>query len=358
MNETDLLTLTGPMVAELLQNRESEIITAVENAYLAHGEGDCALPHSTFLRLPNDAANRIIALPAYLGSSFNVAGIKWIASFPSNIESGIDRASAAILLNSMETGRVQVLMEGSIISAKRTAASAALAAKVVHNDAGVSRMGMIGCGYINFELAGFLRTVFPQLSHLIVHDLDHLRAEYFRSRCRALGFSVEIVASPVAVFEQTRLIGIATTAAKPHLSGKPFCIPGATVLHISLRDLAPDLICAADNVVDDVDHVCRAQTSIHLAEQATGDRAFVRCNLADVLAGRKPPRASPDSFLVFSPFGLGVLDMAVASLVRELALAHGCGIATQNFVPDPWHSTDSKSSAATCEIREGGLCAD
>jgi 2,3-diaminopropionate biosynthesis protein SbnB len=341
-----LLVVTGHVVAGLLQHREDEILAAVEQAYLAHSIGACSLPQSTFLRFPNDSANRIIALPAYLGDRFEVAGIKWIASFPSNVHRGMDRASAAILLNSLETGQVQTVLEGSVISAKRTAASAALAARAVHQPATTSVAGLIGCGYINFEIAGFLRVVFPSLSRVVVYDIVGDKANYFSSRCAGIGLSVEIANSPAAVFERAQLISIATTAAVPHLSGEGFRVPGATVLHISLRDLAPQLIMTADNIVDDLDHVCRAQTSIHLTERLTGGRDFVRCNLADVLAGRQPARAHADSFLVFSPFGLGVLDVAVAALVRDLALADGHGIRIESFLPPPWHSVEQYASTA------------
>ena len=68
----------------------------------------------------------------------------------------------------------------------------------------------------------------------------------------------------------------------------------------------------------------------HLAEQAEGNRAFVRCTLADVMAGAAPARAGGRP-VVFSPFGLGVLDLAVARLV--MARAQGKGVVVPDFLP-------------------------
>ena len=58
------------------------------------------------------------------------------------------------------------------------------------------------------------------------------------------------------------------------------------VLHVSLRDLAPEILLASTNVVDDVEHCLKANTSPHLAEQLTGNRDFLHGTLDDVMAGR------------------------------------------------------------------------
>ena len=333
----DILILKGHEVLSLLGGRENQIIETVRMAYEAHSVGESSLPHSTFLRFPENDRDRIIALPAYLGQDFKIAGVKWVSSFPGNLELGLDRASAVVILNSVATGRMEAIIEGSIISAKRTAASAALAAKVLHDKKDSTTAGMIGCGLINLEIARFLRAARPDVKSFIVFDLDAARAAQFRDRCLDAFGDVEVsVASDVKdVFSNASLISIATTAIKPHIADLSDCSPGSTILHISLRDLTPEVILSCDNVVDDVDHVCRAETSVHLAEKMTGDREFIRCTLADVLRGREARRKTAGGITVFSPFGLGVLDMAVAGTVRDLALESNVGTVMTSFLPEP-----------------------
>jgi ornithine cyclodeaminase len=133
------------------------------------------------------------------------------------------------------------------------------------------------------------------------------------------------------VFERSSVISFATTAVEPTVADIARCQPAATILHVSLRDLTADAIAAADNVVDDIDHVMRAQTSLHLAEQKLGHRRFVRCNLAEILLEQQPARRDDRATVVFSPFGLGVLDLAVARLVVRTAVEQRIGMPIRGF---------------------------
>ncbi|MFX4293419.1 2,3-diaminopropionate biosynthesis protein SbnB [Streptomyces bohaiensis] len=334
-----MLTLGNADVRRILDGREKELLSAVRDAYLQHEAGRSALPHSVFLRFPGDDRNRIIALPAHLGGEEPKAGIKWISSFPGNVARGRERASAAIILNSMETGVPEALVEGSTISARRTAASAALAAGSLPPGGGAETgAALVGCGVINYEVLRFLLVVRPEITEITVFDLDAERAAGFRDRCAAElagdGRTVRVASDIEEALGAHRLVSLATTATVPH-QDLAACAPGTLVLHVSLRDVTVPAVLAAVNIVDDLDHVCRAETSVHLAEQATGGRGFVSATLGGLLsAGASLPR-DPERVTLFSPFGLGVLDLAVADLVLRAARAEGVGTRVEDFLPPP-----------------------
>lgn len=348
MNDGDILLLKGHEIISLLIGKERELMDVVRSAYISHARGASSLPHSQFLSFPDEPLNRVIALPAFLGDDVNMAGVKWIASFPGNREKGFDRASAVLILNSHLTGRPLSIMEGSIISAKRTAASAALAARCLHHGSELRSAGLIGCGAINFEIARFLLASFPLLSRFHIYDKVADHAHQFEQKCRELSRKVEIVLHGEVhdVLSRGGLIAIATTAIRPYIDNLENCPAGSTILNISLRDLTPEAILSCDNVVDDVSHVCRAQTSIHLVQQLVGNGDFIKCTLAELLTGRVQPGVETGNTTIFSPFGLGVLDLAVGKFVFELALQGAKGTVIPVFLPPVWTAR-----------HEDGLCA-
>ena len=334
MPSNDVLIIGAADVEAALNGREKSVLDAVQKAYETHSRGASSLPHSSFLRFPDSDKDRIICLPAYLGDDYQLAGVKWIASMPDNVARGMERASAVMILNDRVTGRPAAVVEGSIISKQRTAASAALASKVLApGEPGA--IGFVGCGPINIALAQFLTTVWPNVSHMMAFDLDPARAEVFGATLQAQqpGADFTVAASLQEVLSNCPMVAFGTTAITPYVDDLDACPAGATILHVSLRDLKAGAILSNHNIVDDLDHVNRAVTSIHLASEQAGHTDFVHSSLGDLLLGNVNLPERDERKVIFSPFGLGVLDLAVADLVQNTLAEEGGGTLVKSFLP-------------------------
>jgi N-[(2S)-2-amino-2-carboxyethyl]-L-glutamate dehydrogenase len=321
---TTFSIISGAEVQHALQGREQEVVALVDAAYRLHSAGDSVNPPSYFLRFPDRPSSRIIALPASIGGDVGVDGLKWISSFPENVASGIPRASAVLILNDQETGYPFACLESSIISATRTAAMAALAAEALSRDRPrPRRVGFIGTGLIARYVHTFLSGTSWSFDEIGVHDLSADSASGFSGYLERSDESGRITVHDDAeqLIRSSDMVVFATVAGRPHVSDPSWFEHNPLVLHVSLRDLAPEIVLASTNIVDDVEHCLKADTSPHLAEQLTGNRDFVHGTLADVMAGRVTVPA--DRPVVFSPFGLGVLDLAVGKYVYDRVAANG-----------------------------------
>ncbi|MET9002265.1 2,3-diaminopropionate biosynthesis protein SbnB [Amycolatopsis sp. NPDC004169] len=313
----EFAVISGAQVHDVLGGQEKLVIDLIESAYRLHGAGDTVNPPSYFLRFPDRPSSRIIALPASVGGDIAVDGLKWISSFPENVASGLPRASAILVLNDRRTGYPLACLESSIISATRTAASAALAADWLTRDrARPARLGIVGTGLIARYIHTYLAAGGWSFDDVGVFDLSTAHAEGFRGYLSAAGQpSVTVHESAEDLIRASDLVVFATVAGEPHVHDPAWFDHNPLVLHVSLRDLSPEVILASTNVVDDVEHCLKANTSVHLAEQRTGDRDFLSGTLYDVMTGNAAlPKDRP---LVFSPFGLGVLDLAVGKHVYD-----------------------------------------
>src|ERR1700720_1501629 len=298
--------ISGAQVQHSLQGREKQIMEMIETTYRLHCAGDSVNPPSYFLRFPDRPTSRIIALPASIGGQVRVDGIKWISSFPDNVAAGIPRASAVLILNDHDTGYPFACIEGSIISATRTAAMAAMAADwFTRGRQRPTRVGFFGVGLIARYIHAFLAGTGWSFDEIGVHDLSADSAAGFRGYLEQSGVTGRITVHESAeqLIRSSDMVVFATIAGQPHVNDLSWFDRNPLVLHVSLRDLAPEIILASTNFVDDVEHCLKANTSPHLAEQLTGNRDFLQGTLGDLMAGRGAARAG--GALFFFPFFLG-----------------------------------------------------
>ncbi|WP_323840239.1 2,3-diaminopropionate biosynthesis protein SbnB [Photorhabdus africana] len=326
-------------IEQWLRAHPLRVFERVRQVYLDHAQGRTVNPDSNFLCFPDSDINRIIALPAALEDDNPIAGIKWIASFPHNVKLGIDRASALLILNDRYSGYPLVCMEGCTISAARTAASAAVGAHYLHPTSKYIRgLGIIGCGPISYRTVSFLLQLGWRIDSISLNDLLPERANLFLQKCAHYDIPCNIT-SQAEVIQSCDMVVFATSAVRPSVEQHHWFSHSPTVLHISLRDLAPNVVQVAQNITDDVTHCLRANTSLELAWRAVGHHRFIDGDIADVIVGHIVP--DPERPRIFSPFGMGVLDLALArDIVTDLDVNNVLEIC--DFFPAPYQK-QSKS---------------
>src|SRR5206468_3263668 len=230
----ELSIINGKTVFDIVRAHRSECIRIVREAYLAHADGQSVNPDSYFLRFPDKPDCRIIALPAYLGDGFDVAGLKWIASFPGNVQRGIPRASAVLVLNRYDTGYPFAILESSIISAARTAASAVLAAYWLGGRSRRARsLGIVGTGFIARYVYEFLIETGWAIEDVRLYDRLPLESEKFRDTvCRPERHrTVTIVPDVAQLVRACDLIVFTTVASTPYITDPALFEHNPLVLH-------------------------------------------------------------------------------------------------------------------------------
>jgi len=316
--------ISGGQVRDALHRREDEVVELVEATYLLHSDGGTVNPPSNILRFADRPASRSIALPASVGGVTQVDGVEWISTFPANPAAGLPQASGVLILNDPDTGYPFACLEASVITASRTAAMAASAAEWLTRGRGrVPRLGFFGAGRIARHIHSYLNAEGWAFDETGIYDASDERATGFRGQLdRTVDIGKIVVhPSPESLIRSSDLLVVATDAGRPQVEDLSWFDHHPVVLHMSRRDLAPEILLGSTNVVDDVKLCLTADMSPQLAEQRIGNRDFLAGTLADVIDGRVSPPA--DHTVVFSPYGLGVLDVAVGKYVYDRILDLG-----------------------------------
>src|SRR5215213_4418588 len=168
----DILYLNRRDVRAAMGSSIRGYVEALRMALALHAEGNTAQPLKPYLRWRRRGhiADRIIAMPGYVGGTNPMAGVKWIGSKHDNpTERGIPRASAVIVLNDPETHFPIAIMEGCEISGMRTAGVTVLASEYLARP-GFQSVALVGCGFIGRLHALGLLESFSAIERLFLYD--------------------------------------------------------------------------------------------------------------------------------------------------------------------------------------------
>lgn len=307
-------------------------IERVELALSLLEAGDCVDPAKSVLRWSEDPEmesvhGRLNFLSAYVGGSIDSVGMKWIGSFPSNRDRGIPRATALIVLNDPNTGLPIALMEGSVISAVRTGAMTGVAAKYLARP-DTSSVGLIGTGVQSRTQLLALCAVLDGISEVKVYNRTRETAiRFVAEMAPTTGKNITIVDSAEEAVRGLDLALVATTAHQPLMMGE-WLAPGMLSIQIAGNECDFEVIRRADKIVCDQWETVKHRgitTPAIINTQGLLDDSQIHADLGEIVTAKKAGRESPDELIHFAGIGLGINDIAVASMVLDNATKMGLG---------------------------------
>lgn len=304
---------------------------AIERAFKLLNAGQVIIPDKIVMELPpgERERGRINGLAAYIGGDWEVAGIKWIPSFPKNpFQRGLPRASALIILNDTQTGLPLVVMDGTIPSAMRTGAVGGVGAKYLARK-NSEVLCLIGMGVQAKTQAMAIKEALPSLREIRGYDKAAERGIQGAKDIEKLtGIPTKFVSTPEEAVKGADVIVTATVANEPIVKEK-WVKEGSLFIHIgSYVEEEYEVVLNSDKIVVDDWHVVKHRKTPVLArmydEKLITD-SDIYANLDEIVAGKKPGRESDDERIFFAPIGMAHEDVAVASMIYERAKREGIG---------------------------------
>lgn len=298
-----------------------EIIDALGEMFREKGAGRVEMPPKPGIHTRPDAF--IHAMPAYI-PALEAAGLKWIAGYPGNQAKGLPYISGLLVLNDPETGLPLAVMDATWITAQRTGAATAIAAKhLARKDS--TTVGIIACGVQGRSNLEALACLFP-VKHVRAYDLHTEIAERFASEMGAmLGFEIEPVTS---VRDAVSGLDMVVTSGPILKDPQPAIEAGwlAAGAFASLVDFDSYWQGGALRQADKLATDDLAQMGYYRQAGYFKNTPEPYADLGEIITGRKPGRLLPDERTMTINLGLALEDMATAIRIYRRALEKGLGV--------------------------------
>ena len=298
-----------------------EIITALEEAFREKGEGRVEMPPKPGVHSRPDAF--IHAMPAYIPAMKSI-GVKWVSGYPENPKRGLPYINGLLILNDPDNGLPLSVMDCIWITARRTGAATALAARYLARPESRT-LGVLGAGVQGFTNLEALRTVFP-IEKVVIYDTVLEQMDRYRQKVGDHWPEIEVAraAEPRRAVEGLDLVVTAGPIfRKPHATIKAGWLSRGAFA--SLVDLDSywhkDAMKEADKfVTDDIPQLEHFQDIGYLQ-----DIPPIYADLGALVTGKKPGREQDGERTMTCNIGLAIDDMAAATLVYRRAVEKKLG---------------------------------
>ncbi len=320
MDTSQFLYLSRETV-EQVDLEMATIIQLLERAFQEKGAGRVEMPPKPGIHTQPDAF--IHAMPAYI-PALRSAGIKWVSGYPANQGRGLPYITGLLVLNDVDTGIPLAVMDCSWITAYRTGAATALAARyLARPDSQVA--GILACGVQGRTNLEALKVLFPIQRAYAYDVVPEVQERFVREMSAKLGIEVIGVSEPrKAVVESDLVVSSGPILKHPTPTiQKDWLKPGGFGSAVDFDSYwSPEAMAQMDRISTD-DH---AQFQYYRTSGYFGQTPDPYADLGEIVAGLKPGRQRNDERTLAINLGLALDDMAVAPRIYQTAKERGLGI--------------------------------
>jgi len=319
MSSLQVLYLSQADVAKVNLDMAT-VISLLETAFREKGAGKVEMPPKPGIHTMPDAF--IHAMPAYI-PSLRSAGIKWVSGYPDNHKLGLPYISGLLILNDVETGIPYAVMDCSWITAYRTGAATALAAKYLARPES-STAGILACGVQGRTNLEALKVLFP-IERAYAYDIHPDRQQRYTEEMSAkLKIEVIGVKEPKHAVVQSDLVVTSGPILKhpSPIIQKDWLQPGGFGSAVDFDSYwTGEALYQMDRISTD-DH---AQFQYYKSVGYFQVTPEPYADLGEIVAGLKPGRQNSQERTLAVNLGLAMDDMAVAPEIFRRARVMGIG---------------------------------
>lgn len=282
----------------------------------------CEAPerHHHSIHVPGSPDATMLLMPAWQPGER--IGVKMVNVFPGNTEKSLPSISADYFLYDGKTGQNLAMLDGAVITSRRTAAAAALAAQYLSCDHSET-LFLVGAGRVASLVPEAMRAVRP-IKEVLVWDLHHEGALKLAENLTSRGFNARVELDLEIGTKSADIISCATLSKTPLIKGA-WLAPGQHLDLIGsftpeMREADDDAMRVAEVYVDVEIALTECGEMIEPLRSGALERTDVKADLAALCKGKATGRTSGSAITVFKAVGTALEDLATASLIYDKLL--------------------------------------
>jgi ornithine cyclodeaminase/alanine dehydrogenase-like protein (mu-crystallin family) len=300
-----------------------EIVENLEKMFRLKGEGKVEMPPKPGIHTQKDAF--IHAMPAYI-PDMNAAGMKWVSGYPENYKRNLPYISGLMIMNDTETGFPLAIMDCIWVTAKRTGAATAVAAKyLARPDSTI--IGILGCGVQGESNLEALMVVQKNIKTVIAYDVFPQKTASYIEKMSKLFPQVNFinVKNPKEAVIDSDIV----VTAGPILKDPDQIIEASWYKEGSFASPVDFDSYWKPAAMKLSDKYCTDDTKQLLYYKSVGyfrDIPAIHADLGEIIAGKKAARENAKERIMSANLGIALDDIATGIILYERAKKLNIGI--------------------------------